>query len=444
VRPPVVPSRVDLARDDAVFYVQDVYVGEGMERVKRGSVKWLRVVEAPAKLTWVRHGIGDWTPARNADGHHPVALNWGHYNNKRILGKVPVEADGSACFRVPAGRFIYFQLLDANDMMVQSMRSGTTAQPGESIGCTGCHESRLASVPTDSNYKSMALRRAPSDIEPWYGPPRDFSYTVEVQPVLDRHCVRCHDYGKEESGGLELCGDRGPAFNVSYTQHRSRSPAVWEPKHATGDKPLICSVDAGPVAVLPPYAWGSHRSRLVDLLREGHEDVKPDKESMERIVTWIDLNTPYYPTHATAYPTHTFGRCPLDHKQLARLGQLVAAGPRGKQYGWKTVNRYSGGRLRALIAERGSPINFTRPEHSLVLKAFDDRTSTAYVDALGLIRAGGEMLKQRSRADMPGFVPCEFERKCLERNKAHEAAQRRVRAAIQAGRKVFDEKGANP
>ena len=38
-RPPVVPSQVDPARDDALFYVQDVYAGEFMERVPRGTVR---------------------------------------------------------------------------------------------------------------------------------------------------------------------------------------------------------------------------------------------------------------------------------------------------------------------------------------------------------------------------------------------------------------------
>ena len=41
---------------------------------------------------------------------------------------------------VPADTFVYFQLLDANGMMVQSMRSGTIVRPGENIGCVGCHE----------------------------------------------------------------------------------------------------------------------------------------------------------------------------------------------------------------------------------------------------------------------------------------------------------------
>jgi hypothetical protein len=451
-RPPAMPNRVDLSDAKGTFYVEDVYIGDFMDRVPRGTVKFLRVVEAPPKKTFPARGIGDWTPALNPDGHHPVAVNWGHYNTKRILGTVPVEADGSAYFRVPANRFVYFQLLDEDKMMVHSMRSGTTLQPGETIGCVGCHEDRLeaatwregaatrreGAATWQENTVPLALMRPPRELEPWYGPARDFSYAAEVQPVLDRHCTVCHDYGKEAESS-PLCGDRGPAFSVSYSELRRRSPAVWKPEHAQGPKPLISSVDAGPVRIVAPYAWGSHRSRLVDLLRDDHEGVKLDRESLERVVTWIDLNTPYYPTCATYYGSNTFGRCPLDHRQLARLGELISAAGSGKQFGWKSVNQYDGGELIRLIMTRGSPINFTRPERSLVLGAFDDPSAPEYQQALGILRAGGEMLAAHPRADMPGFQPCEADRRRLDYHAVRCRREADVRGAIVRGETVFDQ-----
>jgi len=436
-RPPVIPDRVELTKNDGAFYIQDVYRGESMDRVPRGTVKYVRVIEAPPKKTFPPRGIGDWTPALNADGHHPVAVNWGHYNTKRILGTVPVEADGSAYFAVPADRFVYFQLLDENEMMIHSMRSGTTVQPGETIGCVGCHENRLEASPLAAGKSPLALNGEPREVEPWYGPPREFSYAVEVQPVLDDHCVDCHDYGKEASD-IILCGDMGPAFSVSYASLRRRSPPIWLPEHAEGPKPLISSVDAGPVRILPPFSWGSHRSRLVDLLREGHEDVKLDKESFDRIVTWIDLNTPYYPTHATYYRTNTFGRCPLDHQQMLHLGKLISAGPNGKTLGWKTVQRYSGGELSHMIMTMGSPINFSRPEHSLVLQAFDSAEDPRYGEALEIIRTGTNMLEQHPRADMPGFRPCEADQARLDYHATRCRIEAATRAAIVQGQKRYD------
>ena len=126
-------------------------------------------------------------------------MNYNCTNNKRILGDAPVEADGSAYFEAPPDRFLFFQLLDQQGRMIQSMRSGTTAMPGEQVGCVGCHENRRTSVLTDG--MPLAMHRPASVLKPWYGPEREFSYLAEVQPVFDKHCVSCHDYGKEAGGG---------------------------------------------------------------------------------------------------------------------------------------------------------------------------------------------------------------------------------------------------
>ena len=72
---------------------------------------------------------------------------------------------------------------------------------------------------------SLALAEGPQQLSSWFGESRLFSYTAEVQPVWDRHCVSWHDYGKE-AAELNLSGDHGPAFNVSYSMLRSRLPSV--------------------------------------------------------------------------------------------------------------------------------------------------------------------------------------------------------------------------
>jgi hypothetical protein len=51
-----------------------------------------------------------------------------------VLGTVPVEADGSAHFTVPAYRELFFQALDERGMAITSMRSATHARHGEPIG----------------------------------------------------------------------------------------------------------------------------------------------------------------------------------------------------------------------------------------------------------------------------------------------------------------------
>ena len=156
-RPPVIPSRIDLATHEGRFYVADVYVGTGMDQIDRGTVKSLRVVESPEKRFWT-HPAWDGGTGQQAPG-----MAWDDFNNKRILGTVPVEADGSAYFAVPADRFVYFQLLDERGMMIQSMRSGTIVRPGETAGCVGCHENRRSCV-SPRGVRSTAMRRPPSRV----------------------------------------------------------------------------------------------------------------------------------------------------------------------------------------------------------------------------------------------------------------------------------------
>jgi hypothetical protein len=374
-RPPVIPERpAEPSAPEGLFYVYDVYRGTGMDAVKPGTVKALRVVESPPKQ-FVSYG--DF----NNGARQAPAMNWSDVGNKRIIGTVPVEADGSAYFRAPAGRFLFFQLLDKDGMMVQSMRSGTFLAPGEVAGCVGCHDERNTVVP--SSFAPLALRRAPSDPAPWYGPTREFSYAAEVQPVLDRHCVSCHDYGQPAGKVLNLCGDRTLLFSISYLELHRKSGVVFQPTPPGGTDPLIKAVNHGPPEVLPAYAWGSHRSRLIQVLQAGHQGVQLDRESFDRLVTWIDLNAVYYGTYACVRPANFGGRSPIDPAGIARLSELTG--------------------LNVTDEVRDSYVNLTRPELSLSLTAnLTHPDDPAYLEALGIIRRGAEELARRPRMDMPG------------------------------------------
>ena len=117
-------------------------------------------------------------------------MNWNSTNNKRILGDVPVEAMAPH-FAVPAGKFVYFNSSTPTGWC--GMRRHR--HPAGNDGCIGCHEERRPRCPTGSAPPSAA----PSRISLVRTAPR-FSYLTEVQPVFDRHCVSCHDYGKPAGG----------------------------------------------------------------------------------------------------------------------------------------------------------------------------------------------------------------------------------------------------
>jgi hypothetical protein len=393
-RPPVIPSRIDLASAEGSFYIADVYAGAGMDQIQRGTVKSVRVVESPEKRFWTNPAWDGGT------GQQAPAMAWDDFNNKRILGTVPVEADGSAYFTVPADRFVYFQLLDERGMMIQSMRSGAIVRPGETVGCVGCHESRLSAGP--ARRQVSAMQRPPSRLASWYGPERNFCYRAEVQPVFDKHCVSCHDYGQEAGKCLNLAGDLGLPFNTSYVELRK--------------KKYVNVPGAGPYQTLAPKSWGSHASRLAEILLSGHGDptidahVKLDREGFDRVVTWIDINAPYYPEYASAYRDSRFGRSPLSDAQLAEVQRLTGS----------------------------DEVNFTRPPWSACLTKFQDGSEPARRAALAILEAGRLNLAARPRADMPGFhLVAETEIRQQAKYDRLRGAEAKSREAIVRGEKYY-------
>jgi hypothetical protein len=402
--PPAIPARRDFEQKTGQFYVADVYLGTHMKDVERGTVKYLRVVESPEKQTFAEHQ--QW----GGQGQQNPGMNWHDFNNKRILGTVPVEADGSARFEVPADTYIYFQLLDAEGMMVQSMRSGTIIQPGELQGCVGCHESRNSAPPPPRALSLLALQRAPSTLEGWRGPQRFFGYRAEVQPVFDKHCVSCHDYGKEAGDKLLLCGDTTMTFNTSYME-------LWRKK-------LIAAIGAGPAETQPAYGWGSHASRLVAVIQSGHHDVSLSEEEFDRIVTWIDLNAPYYPYYETAFPENLAGRAPLTQEEVTRLSELT-----GVRFA-ELANHQ-----RAL----GPQVSFERPHLSPCLQQLEKAKQRKWREALAIINAGKLRLAATPGADMPGFAPAGQDAWRMSKYAAREAQEARSRAALASGETCYDE-----
>ena len=147
-------------------------------------------------------------------------------------------------------------------------------------------------------------------------------------------------------------------------------------------------------------------------------------EEFDRVVTWIDLNAPYYPSFASAYPDNLAGRSPLDDKQLARLEQLTGVPLR------RQANHGE---------NRGPQVSFDRPELSPCLAQFTDKTDAKYGEALALIRAGREMLAQKPEADSPNFQACPTDQWRQEKYLARQEEERRQRAAIRRGEKTYDQ-----
>ncbi len=183
--PPVRPSLVDYRQDTGAYYMQDIHVGPGLQGIARGTVTKLRVVA----LRYRTASIGF-----NRNGTHsmtPISVGFGSWDVKDVLGETPIEADGSAFFTVPARTPVYFQAVDRDGNVVQTMRSWSTLQPGELFSCVGCHEPKNG-APPPRPATTVALRRGAQPLVPFEGITGGFSFPKEIQPILDRHCIRCH------------------------------------------------------------------------------------------------------------------------------------------------------------------------------------------------------------------------------------------------------------
>jgi formylglycine-generating enzyme required for sulfatase activity len=266
-RPPVIPDTVRPDEPDATIFLADVYRGPGLAGIPRGTVKRLRLYS-------FHYGYN------NIGGHANVGIE-GPWDVHRVLGTVPVYEDGSANFTVPANTPIAVQPLDAEGKALQLMRSWFTAMPGEHLSCVGCHDPQNTAAPVRA---TLAARRAPVAIEPWRGPARGFSFTREVQPVLDRHCVACHGAAGPDQVPPDLSRTPHNGWGNFTPSYLALHPYVRRP---------------GPESdyhLLTPMEFHADTSELIQMLVKGHHGVELDDEDWDRLVTWIDLNVPDHGT----------------------------------------------------------------------------------------------------------------------------------------------------
>ncbi len=256
-RPPTHPRTVDWGgSQEGRFFVQDVYAG--LDGIERGSVKQLRIVGVPPKtqphMNSPKLGISKEDPG------------------KFVLGTVPVEKDGSAHFRVPSGIPVFFQAINRDGLTVQTMRSLTYVQPGQTLSCVGCHESRELSPLAGG--RPLAATREPSKLTP--GPEGSWPLRFDrlVQPVLDELCISCHrpDGDDEKAARFVLTTDQSYRNLMAFADKDLEKLAFERDASEVG---RCVAAD----------------SKLLALLMEegGHAGVRLDAGSLDRLVTWMDV-----------------------------------------------------------------------------------------------------------------------------------------------------------
>lgn len=406
-------DRTDLSQKTGEFYLENVLVSRSLPGVKPGQIRKLMVLEVLPK------------PINFSGGMEPLTRG-GSFALSRILGTVPVEPDGSAYFKVPALRALYFVALDAENRSVKRMQSFTQVMPGERQGCVGCHERKTQNDVREAKRVTQALARGPSEIDP-SGRAFDVpDFPRDVQPVLDRACVRCHN-PDARAAGLDLCGDRGVMYSMGYL-----GLIYWGQVY---DGRNLAESD------WPPYARFSGGSPLMKKISGGHHGVVVDEKDRRTIMQWLDASAPYAGTYAAlgcGYLGANKAHEPYNRQQgrpaLAPVGDVVK---RRCVVCHRVPRAVTDGTVPA-FHDKGDPRNrrmqrwnrdllfdLTRPGKSLYLKAplakaagglgvctnglgqavFASTDDPDYRKLLAMVEDGKAMLDAETRFDMPGFRP---------------------------------------
>ena len=292
-RPPILPDVTDRKKNYAICSVSNV--ARGVPGVRPERIRYLRISE---RLQW---------PYDNHHGGQRYAEKaWPHnWTPARVIGTVPVEADGSVHFQVPSDTPLYFQLLDENHMELRRMRSFISFQPGENRGCVGCHETRAeaAAAPT----VPIALRLQPRIPTPPPWGEKAISFLRDVQPVFDSHCIRCHS-GLSPKAGLDLSGGLTAKHNRAYDTILAANLVAWS----------NVNEDA---RITMPFMFGSHKSKLIEALSDKNhkEHISLSRGEWLRLVTWIDANAPYHDGFINKRPDNPPYDLPNDKKLLESI-----------------------------------------------------------------------------------------------------------------------------
>ena len=397
----------------------DVYNGRNLPGVNRGDIKKLLILESLPK------------PVNFSGG--PDLVSWlGTFTLERVLGTVPVEADGSAYFEIPADRQLFFVALDESDLSVKRMQSWCSVRPGEVLSCVGCHEHRGKTPENKSAPQLAALRRPASKIQSYAGQPDVLDFNRDVQPILDRNCVPCHSPQKRE-GRVNLAGDLGPHWSISFFSLFANC-LVADGRNGLGNQ--------------PPRTIGSSASRLLKYAEGTHHGAKATPEEWRTLWLWIESGAPYVGSYAglrnQVQQEAAYGASARAYQEvmpvLQRRCYSCHKPPSDKQDDMELPFQYEAerkarGKLQRAVGAyerivfendpvaRLSPnilLNFTRPELSALLlgplgkpaggygscgEVFKDTKDADFQVMLAAIRRAKSALDREPRFGTPGFKP---------------------------------------
>ena len=268
-REPVVSSHLNTEKDYGTIVLQNVYEGRNMSGIEKGSVSDLLILETLRK------------PVNFTGGNEPLSYT-GSFSMKKIIGKVPGHEDGSAHFNLPANTPYLFIALDEKGRAIQKMKSFTSVVPGEVVSCIGCHEKRSL-APVNYGQIPMAMTNEAVFPEPVKNIPSVIDFPRDIQPILNKHCVKCHNPEKRK-GGILLTGDRGPVYSHSYFNLMAHFQVNDGLNH--------------PYPLNKPGMVGDMYSKIIEKIETRHGEVELEDNEILTIRYWINTGALYPGTYA--------------------------------------------------------------------------------------------------------------------------------------------------
>ena len=249
-------------RPTGKLYCLNAYLADPsvQPHMQPGMIRRLRVIEGVSRVIQA-------DPRSSTDDVLPEV-------QKRLLGVVPVEEDGSFQIELPADVPVQLQTLDENGMALQTC-GWIWVKHNEPRGCIGCHEDPEL---TPENNFVQAVQHPAMKLTLPPDKRRTVNFSRDVGPVIAAKCASCHD---SDGPPPNLAGDFMRTYisllpekggYVRSGQART-SPLIWRLFGRNTSRPWDATYD-------PDASIESHPPA-------GAEPLTADERSA--FVEWIDL-----------------------------------------------------------------------------------------------------------------------------------------------------------
>ncbi len=248
----------------------------------------------------------------------------GIHTRRLIVSEIPLELDGTFYAEVPTGVPLIVQGLNEDRMAMHSMNRWFYVQPGEKLTfsiprrifpnlCAGCHGA-LTGNNTDALGPPDIVSAASRVMATWdpvtgrrrqpfgYGKKKEdyiaVDYRHDVQPILDRHCVSCHDGASVHSAGLDLRGEATTNYTVSYESlHRLSDPKSGHhaEKYFVNEREALSSQ-----SYLIEKLTGKEFDAPQSINNSGSphpEETQLSQDELLTLIRWIDLGATFTGGH---------------------------------------------------------------------------------------------------------------------------------------------------